>query len=207
MEAQKQAVEKYVTDMRGEVVAEFVEVESGKRADRPQLVAALAACRIRRAVLVIAKIDRLARNTKFLLSIVEGSGEGGVAFCDLPTLPPGPMGKFLVTLLAAVAELEAGLISQRTKAALAVAKERGVVLGNPALKPGTAAVAAKARQARTKRAVAARVDVQDILQQVQLDGARSLRQIGAALHAHGVRTPGGTEHWGPEQVKRLLNAV
>ncbi len=106
-------------------MAEFQEVESGKRADRPQLAAALAACRTRRAVLVIAKLDRLARNARFLLSVVEGSGEAGVVFCDLPSVPAGPIGKFMVTQLAAVAELEAGLTSQRTKAALAVEGARG----------------------------------------------------------------------------------
>ncbi len=131
LEAQRQAVAAHVAQAGGEVVAEFREVESGKRADRPQLAAALASCRTRRAVLVIAKLDRLARNARFLLSVVEGSGEAGVVFCDLPTVPAGPVGKFLVTQMAAVAELEAGLISQRTRAALAVAKVRGVKLGNP----------------------------------------------------------------------------
>jgi DNA invertase Pin-like site-specific DNA recombinase len=117
LEAQRQAVAAHVTQAGGEVVAEFREVESGKRADRPQLAAALASCRTRRAVLVIAKLDRLARNARFLLSVVEGSGEAGIVFCDLPTVP---VGKFLITQMAAVAELEAGLISQRTRAALVV---------------------------------------------------------------------------------------
>ena len=107
LEAQRQAVAAYVTQAGGEVVAEFQEVESGKRADRPQLAAALASCRTRRAVLVIAKLDRLARNARFLVSVVEGSGEAGVVFCDLPIVPAGPVGKFLVTRMAAVAELEA----------------------------------------------------------------------------------------------------
>ena len=93
LEAQRQAVAAYVAQAGGEVGAEFQEVESGKRADRPQLAAALAACRTRRAVLVIAKLDRLARNARFLLSVVEGSGEAGVVFCDLPTVPTGPVGK------------------------------------------------------------------------------------------------------------------
>ena len=95
----------------------FQEVESGKRADRPQLAAALAACGTRRAVLVIVKLDRLAGNAHFLLSVVEGTGQAGVVFCDLPTVPARLVGKFLVTQMAAVAELEAGLISQRTRAA------------------------------------------------------------------------------------------
>jgi hypothetical protein len=89
LEAQRQAVAAYVAKAGGEVVAEFREVESCKRADRPQLAAALASCRTHRSVLVIAKLDRLARNARFLLSVVEGSGEAGVVFCDLPTLPAG----------------------------------------------------------------------------------------------------------------------
>jgi DNA invertase Pin-like site-specific DNA recombinase len=91
LEAQRLAVAAHVAQAGGEVVVEFREVESGKRADRPQLAAALAACRTRRAVLVIAKLDRLARNARFLLSVVEGSGEAGVVFCDLPTVPAGPV--------------------------------------------------------------------------------------------------------------------
>jgi DNA invertase Pin-like site-specific DNA recombinase len=67
------------------------------------------------ATLIIAKLDRLARNAAFLLSVVEGSGEGGVVFCDLPQVPPGPSGKFVIAIMAAVAELEAGLISERTR--------------------------------------------------------------------------------------------
>jgi predicted DNA-binding WGR domain protein len=93
-----------------------------------------------------------ARNGRFLLGVVEGSGEGGVVFCDLPQVPPGPVGKFLVTQMAAVAELEAGLISQRTRAALAAAKARGVRLGNPRLRAGTPEMARVA--ARTRRRAA-----------------------------------------------------
>ena len=95
--------------------------------------AALAACRTHRSVLIIAKLDRLARNARFLLTIIEGAGDEGVVFCDLPHVPAGPVGKFMLTQLAAVAELEAGLISQRTKDALRAAKAKGTKLGNPAL--------------------------------------------------------------------------
>jgi DNA invertase Pin-like site-specific DNA recombinase len=204
LEAQRQAVAAHVAQAGGEVVAEFQEVESGKRADRPQLAAALAACRTRRAVLVIAKLDRLARNARFLLSVVEGSGEAGVVFCDLPTVPAGPVGKFLVTQMAAVAELEAGLISQRTRAALAVAKARGVRLGNPSPPPATAEMAAAARQARSRQVAARASDVLAVVRQVQAEGASSLRAIAAQLHAHGVLTPAGKLDWSPAQVRRLL---
>jgi DNA invertase Pin-like site-specific DNA recombinase len=204
LEAQRQAVAAHVTQAGGEVVAEFQEVESGKRADRPPLAAALASCRTRRAVLVIAKLDRLARNARFLLSVVEGSGEAGVVFCDLPTVPAGPVGKFLVTQMAAVAELEAGLISQRTRAALAVAKARGVRLGNPSPPPATAEMAAAARQARSRQVAARASDVLAVVRQVQAEGASSLRAIAAQLHAHGVLTPAGKLDWSPAQVRRLL---
>jgi DNA invertase Pin-like site-specific DNA recombinase len=196
LEAQRQAVAAHVAQAGGEVVAEFQEVESGKRTDRPQLAAALASCRTRRAVLVIAKLDRL--------SVVEGSGEAGVVFCDLPTVPAGPVGKFLVTQMAAVAELEAGLISQRTRAALAVAKARGVRLGNPSPTPATAEMAAAARQARSRQVAARASDVLAVVRQVQAEGASSLRAIAAELHAHGVLTPAGKLDWSPAQVQRLL---
>ncbi len=204
LEAQRQAVAAHVIQAGGEVVAEFQEVESGKRADRPQLAAALASCRTRRAVLVIAKLDRLARNARFLLSVVEGSGEAGVVFCDLPTLPAGPVGKFMLTQMAAVAELEAGLISQRTRAALAVAKTRGVRLGNPSPTPATAQMAAAARQARSRQVAARAADVLAVVRQVQAEGASSLRAIAAELHTYGVLTPAGKLAWSPAQVRRLL---
>jgi DNA invertase Pin-like site-specific DNA recombinase len=204
LDAQRQAVATHIAAAGGELVAEFQEVESGKRADRPQLAAALAACRTRRAVLVIAKLDRLARNARFLLSVVEGSGEAGVVFCDLPSVPAGPIGKFMVTQLAAVAELEAGLISQRTRAALAVAKARGVRLGNPSPTPATPAMAAAARAARSRQVAARTADVLPVVRQIQAEGATSLREIARGLQAQGVRTPSGKEHWSAAQVRRLL---
>ena len=195
----------HVDQAGGRLAAEFQEVESGKRADRPQLAAALASCRTRRAVLVIAKLDRLARNARFLLSVVEGSGEAGVVFCDLPTVPAGPVGKFLLTQMAAVAELEAGLISQRTRAALAVAKARGVRLGNPRLVPATPAMAAVARQARSRQVAERTADVLAVLRQVQAEGASSLRTVAAGLQARGVLTPAGKVQWSATQVRRLAN--
>ena len=204
LDAQRQAVAAHIAAAGGELVAEFQEVESGKRSDRPQLAAALAACRTRRAVLVIAKLDRLARNARFLLSVVEGSGEAGVVFCDLPSVPAGPIGKFMVTQLAAVAELEAGLISQRTRAALAIAKVRGVRLGNPSPTPATPAMAAAARAARSRQVAARTADVMPVVRQIQAEGATSLREIARGLQAQGVQTPSGKEQWSAAQVQRLI---
>ena len=204
LQAQRDAVASYVAGTGGLVAAEFEEVESGKRNDRPQLAAALAACRARRAALIIAKLDRLARNARFLLHVVEGTGEAGVVFCDLPSVPPGPVGKFLLTQMAAVAELEAGLISQRTKAALAAAKARGIRLGNPHLRAGSpeharAAAAIKSRQARAKAA-----DVIPYIEAAQRAGASTLTELAEALTNRGVPTPAGKSCWRPEQVRRVL---
>jgi DNA invertase Pin-like site-specific DNA recombinase len=207
VDAQRAQVQRQAASVGGQVVAEFVEVESGKRNDRPELAKALAACRARGAVLIIAKLDRLARNARFLLSVVEGAGEAGVAFCDLPQLPPGPVGKFMVTMLAAVAELEAGMISQRTKAALEAAKGRGVRLGNPNLRAGSPEAAKLASNAAKAKAQARTADVLPYVVAAQRAGATTLAQIAAALEARGVRTPRGGQRWAPAQVARVLKAA
>jgi DNA invertase Pin-like site-specific DNA recombinase len=123
LDAQKKAVQQRLNGGQWQLVAEFVEIESGKRAKRPQLDAALAACKKHKAKLVVAKLDRLSRNVSFLLKLIDAGVE--VLFADLPELN-GAMGRFMLTTMASVAELEAGLISERTKAALKAAKTRGV---------------------------------------------------------------------------------
>lgn len=207
LEAQREAVSRYVAGVAGELIADYEEVESGKRRDRPQLQLALAASRARGATLVIAKLDRLARDTEFLLSIVRGAGVGGIAFCDLPQLPPGPAGTFMVTLLAAVAEFEAGLISQRTKAAMAAARVRGVKFGNPHLMPGDPNATAAARRERSRMATKFAADVLPMITAARGAGCSSLSQIAAALTARGIRPPGGGDRWHASQVLRLERAA
>lgn len=207
LEAQREAVARHVASVGGRIAGEFTEVESGKRDDRPQLGAALAACRAQGAVLLVAKLDRLARNARFLLSVVEGAGDAGVCFCDLPQLPPGPAGRFMLTMFAAVAELEAGMISQRTRVALEAAKARGVKLGNPKLKPGTPATAKAASDAASARARAKAQDVMPYVEAAQKAGATTLQQIGQALEARGVRTPRGGTRWAPAQVARIMKVA
>lgn len=205
LEAQHEAVARHIAHVGGRLLAEFEEIESGKRTDRPQLAAALAACRARRATLIIAKLDRLARNARFLLNVVDGVGDGGVLFCDLPQIPDGAVGKFLVTLLAAVAELEAGMISARTVAALAAAKARGARLGNPRLIKGSAEGARKANVVRIGYAEEHAGDVRPYIEAARRAGAVSLRQLAEALTARGVRTPLGGERWSPTQVQRVIS--
>jgi hypothetical protein len=121
LDAQKAAVADRLNGGRWQIVGEFVEVESGKRASRPQLDATIAACKKHKAKLIVAKLDRLSRNVPFLLKLIDSGVE--VLFADLPELN-GAMGRFMLTTMASVVEFEAGLISERTKAALKVAKAR-----------------------------------------------------------------------------------
>ncbi len=136
LEAQREAVARHLG--ANAPLAEFLEVESGKRsANRPQLIAALDLCKRKKAVLVIAKLDRLSRNLYFIAGLLES----GVEFtaCDNPHA-----NKMTIQLLAVFAEHEREMISARTKAALAAAKTRGTVLGNPRWEDGLA----KARMAK-----------------------------------------------------------
>src|SRR5215475_8047769 len=126
LEAQRAAVANYLNGGDWKIIAEFTEVESGKRADRPQLDAALKAARLHHATIVVSKVDRLTRSVAFLSKLLEANVD--VRFADLPSIE-GPTGRFMLQQMASVAELEAGLISDRTKKALAAAKKRGKKLG------------------------------------------------------------------------------
>ena len=206
LEAQREAVAAYLRTRPGAVlVDEHVEVESGKRRDRPELAKALAACRGHRAALVVAKLDRLARDAGFLLTVLDGApAECGVVFCDLPSVPAGPVGRFLVSQMAAVAELEAALIGQRTKAALAAAKARGVVLGGWRGGPApTDADRAKAALEHTRRADSRAADLAPVLEQLRSEGAGSLGALAAALNSRGIPATGGGR-WTATAVRRVM---
>lgn len=127
LEAQVEAVRRYLGSRSDSLIAEFTEVESGKKNDRPKMAAAIAMCRAKNATLVIAKLDRMARNVAFVANLMD-SGVEFVA-CDFPQA-----NRLTIHILAAVAEHEAKAISARTKAALAAKKARGERLGR---KPGT----------------------------------------------------------------------
>src|ERR1700722_1865860 len=124
LEAQQESVRSYLNGGRWKMVVEVTEIESGKRNDRPALTRALSLCRIHKATLIIAKLDRLARNVNFISNLMES----GVEFTavDFPQA-----NRLTVHILAAVAEHEAAMISARTKAALQAARARGVRLGTP----------------------------------------------------------------------------
>src|SRR4051812_10364365 len=162
LEAQREIVTRFAAGGGCRLIGELVEVESGKRANRPELTCALALCRVHGAILVVAKVDRLTRSVGFLHKIL-GSGVE-VRFCDLPHLE-GPTGRFMLNQMAAVAELEAGLISQRTKAALTAAKARGVKLGGD--RGHVRQDPAKAREMLTKRADSRARDLAPVVEEIR----------------------------------------
>ena len=194
LEAQRQAVVDFINGNGNKVIAEYTEVESGKRRDRPELAKALTACRKHKAKLVIAKLDRLARNVHFISGLME-SGVDFVAV-DMPQA-----NRLTVHILAAVAEHEREMISQRTKAALAAAKERGVRLGNPTNLPEAQA---KSVQVRTNQADQFAANVLPIIKSVQASGAHTYREIAEALNNRGIKTARGGV-WHPTSIKRVLD--
>lgn len=200
LEAQRAAVTGYLNGGNWKLVREVVEVESGKRNDRPALADALRLCRKHRATLVIAKLDRLARNVAFISNLME-SGVEFVA-CDMPQA-----NRFVVHIMAAVAEQEAEAISKRTKAALAAAKARGTQLGGRRVSAERwAEIGLEARLARTAEADRRAADLLPVIRSIQAEGAVSLRQIAAGLNERNIATPRGAE-WSAVQVQRALTAV
>lgn len=190
LEAQRTAVAAFLVG-RGELLEEFVEVESGRKNDRPELSAALALCRRKRATLVIAKLDRLARNVAFMARLMEG----GV---DLLAVDNPHATKLLIHLLAAFAEHERDQISARTIAALAAVKARGLRLGSPA--PATAAAAG--RTVLAEREAPARALALPMVRRLREEGA-TLRAICAVLTTEGVPPLRGSA-WHPSSVRNLL---
>lgn len=196
MEAQRKAVMDYLNGGQWKLVAEFVEVESGKRDDRPQLAAALAACRLHGARLVIAKLDRLSRNAAFLLNL----RDAGVKFvaADMPDA-----NEMTIGIMAVVAEAERKMISVRTKGALAAAKARGQQLGNPRNLSNHQLGTARANVVKAEKAGARAADLASTIADLRTSGAASLRDLAAGLNERGIPAARGGE-WSAVQVSRVL---
>jgi DNA invertase Pin-like site-specific DNA recombinase len=193
LEAQRKAVQDYLDGGHWKLIGEFTEIESGKRSDRPKLAEAIRAAKRHKATLVIAKLDRLARSVAFISEIMEGDVE--FVAVDMPLA-----NRLTVHILAAVAEHEREMISQRTKSALAAAKARGTLLGN------RTNIDVAQRNSRAVRSKASAQFVQNaipIIKQIQATGLTSLREVAEALNARGIRSARGGG-WHPTQVKRVL---
>lgn len=202
LEAQRMAVAEVCKARGMEIIAEFTEVESGKRADRPELTEALRRAKLAGATLVVAKLDRLSRSVAFL-STLQDSGAKFIA-ADMPEA-----NELTVHILAAVAQAERKAISTRTREALRAAKARGVKLGNPngaaplrrAAKGNAAAVEACRAGAQSRaQELAAEIEA------VRAAGAQSLREIAQRLNERHIEAPRGGA-WYPSGVKRVLERL
>lgn len=196
LEAQKASVLDFIKQRGGTLIAEYVEVESGKRNDRPEIAEALRHAKKSGATLLIAKLDRLARNVAFIANLLESGAE--VMAADMPEA-----NRFMLHVMAAVAENEARAISDRTKAALAAKKARGAKLGfaNPdrkdqgrACRAGAGVNAAKARDFAE--------NVLPLIEALMKDGM-TLQDCADALNRRGVATARGGS-WHPATVRNAL---
>jgi DNA invertase Pin-like site-specific DNA recombinase len=198
LEAQRKTVLDYLNGGRWNLIDAFTEVESGKRADRPDLARALTACRLHRATLLIAKIDRLSRDAAFLLNL----RDAGVDFvaADMPDA-----NRMTVGIMAIIAEHERDAISTRTRQALAAAKARGTKLGSPGNL--SAASAARGRilgvAAVAARTVKRQADLNPVIRTIMAEGRTSLHQIAAGLNERQVPASRGGA-WTAVQVSRVL---
>lgn len=184
------------------IVGSFTEIETGtNKRVRPELAKALAFCRVMGAKLIVANVSRLTRDPDFMSTLVAAEVE--VVFCDLPNTD-GPVGKFMLRQMLSVAELEAGMISERTRKALAAAKARGVKLGGD--RGNLSADNAKGRSASIKirqdQAARRRSDLGPILAEIRASGAATLRAVARELNAREVPASRGGR-WSSAQVLRV----
>lgn len=205
LEGQQAAVADYVRQEAGNLISEYLEVETGKSKDRPELLKAIAHAKRSKAKLVVAKLDRLARNVAFTSALMESNID--FVACDNPHA-----NKFTIHILAAVAEHEAEQISQRTKAALAAAKERGAKLGSS--RPGHWEGKEDQRQAGLKKARTAAAkahseafndEYADLFTDVKElnEAGKTLQAIADELNKKGHTTRTG-KPWNRMQVSRVL---
>jgi DNA invertase Pin-like site-specific DNA recombinase len=177
-------------------LAEFVEVESGRRKDPPKLRDALALCRVKNAVLIIAKLDRLARNVAFISALMESD-------LDFTALDLPQADRLWIHIFAAVAEHEARLISARTKAALHQAKLRGVKLGNPKV----AKCAHLGGAGRAKVADAFALAVWPQIERLRRQGITARAALAKELSHWQVKTWSGRAGWTASMVHRVIRRV
>jgi DNA invertase Pin-like site-specific DNA recombinase len=202
LEAQRAKVAAMAQQRGATVVAEYTEVESGRKADRPQLAAAMADARRRGAVVAVAKLDRLARDAELVLRLsreAERNGFGGLLFADLDVDASTAAGRMVLSLMASVAEFEARRISERTREALAAAKARGVQLGG--LRAGTITRNDAARD----RATADSERLRPVLAPMHASG-KSLRAMAEALAGLDITTRTGNP-LSPSGVKNHLRRL
>ncbi len=187
LDAQKQAVSEFLSQFGGEVIAEFVEVESGKRADRPEFTKAADYAELANATVLVAKLDRLSRDLHFITSLQKQ----GIKFklCDLPEID-----QLTIHILAAMAEHEARMISMRTKQALQVAKARGVILGNPQLDAQRNRDVSAANSERVQKQQDWQTKILKVITHLEnTENLSTCQAIADALNSRGLTTSRGAQ--------------
>jgi DNA invertase Pin-like site-specific DNA recombinase len=200
LEAQQSAVRNHLDKTNRKLIAELTEIESGKNPDRPKLLEALKLCRLTRSKLIVARLDRLARNVAFVSRLMET----GVDFeaVDFPQA-----NRLTVHILAAVAEYEARLISERIKAGLAAAKARGVKFGRRSPSPGHLPGLEKGRRVQMEKRAARAADLAPVIAEIQTAGFVSIRAVARQLDLRGIR-PLRADRWGRgSSVGKLLSRL
>ena len=198
IDAQRSAVERFVG---ASLAAEYVETESGRKRDRPQLSAALAECKSRSAVLVIGKVDRLARDVRFFLEVLDDYGVS-IRFAEFPDIDPkSDEGRMILVGMANFAEFEGRRISSRTKAALAAAKARGVKLGG--YRGADMTNARKAAAVLKREKAQAFRDSVFLVVKGALEVGGSLTAAASILNSKGVPTSAGAS-WCAKTVSRVI---
>lgn len=193
LEAQMADIERYAASVRLPVLKIYREVESGRKHDRKELASAIAHCKEADALLVIARLDRLARSVYFTAKLMEERVD--FVACDMPGVD-----QFVINVMAAVAEQEARTNSKRTKAALQAAKRRGVKLGNPNKWEG---VREKANGARQEKARDFAEEIRPLIVRLLKKGEITYAGIAEELNVFGVKTRRGGS-WFPMTVKRTM---
>lgn len=199
IEAQREIIHNYIKDKT--LIAEYVETESGKKSDRPQLMEALTLCRKANSILIVAKLDRLSRNVAFTSRLLESDVE--IVFCDFPQA-----NRLILHIISSIAEYEANLISQRTRQSLQAKKNRGVKLGmasnlmskhRQAIENSCKTNRAKAKNnPNNRRAIA--------LLRTLIPQNLSLTEMTVLLNEQGFVAPNGGK-FQITQVKRLIDRI
>lgn len=200
LEAQQEAVRVFLNGGKWSLIGEFTEVESGARKklkNRPMMASALELCRKQKATLVVAKLDRLARDVQFISELLNSNVKFVCA--DMPEAD-----RTFLQMMSVFAEYEGRRIGERTKAALDSLKRKGVKLGSPTPEIGSQVGVKSIKAKADNYAEQVGPIVQDIIKKT---GAQTLRDISEALSARGVLTPRGNTEWFPSQVANLMKRI
>lgn len=192
LDAQKQAVQEFANANNFMLTSEYIEVESGKKSNRPVLLEALSACKGERATLLIAKLDRLGRNVAFISKLME-------AGIDFKAVDNPHAGKLIVHIMAAFAEHERDMISERTIAALKVAKSKGVELG----KYGRNVLSIANKQEADRFAQS----LQPLLDKLRQKEIKTVRAITQELNKRKIPTFSKTGRWHTSTVHNVIKRL